>query len=199
MSSSIVAISFCITAVVALPAPQLEPRSNVTNHGDPQLSCTPTKWSDIASFFLGNYFAHAATVRTYPGEGGTSTLLAMLGALLLPTSGFLRGLTSIMRLGTFYGRQFSLKELWKAAMSTPDYRTAAASGALCMLVRTPNWRPRNGDIIKDIIARSRCLEDHSAAPGIERPSTAHGQGGWKVRLGMLGAFLHPAFRKVEIS
>jgi hypothetical protein len=190
MSSSIIAILFCITTAAALPAPQLVPRSNVTNHGDPRLSCTPTKWSDVAAFFLGNYVAHAATVKAYPGEGGTSTLLAMLGALLLPTSGLLRGLSSIMRLGTFYGRGFSLKGLWKAAMSAPDYRTAAASGALCMLVRTANWRPRDGDVIKDVIARNRCLEDrdlreledHSSAPGIERPSTAHSQQGVKVRI-----------------
>jgi hypothetical protein len=75
-------------------------------------------------------------------------------------------------------------------MSTPDYRTAAALGALCMLVRTPNWRPRDGDIIKDIIARNRCLEDqdlreledHSSAPGTERPSTAHGRRGGKVEI-----------------
>lgn len=73
-------------------------------------------------------------------------------------------------------------------MSAPDYRTAAASGALCMLVRTANWRPRDGDVIKDVIARNRCLEDrdlreledHSSAPRIERLSTAHRQQGVKV-------------------
>jgi hypothetical protein len=98
--------------------------------------------------------SHTLQLKSYPGKGGTSTLLAVLGASLLPTSGLLRGLSSFMRLGTFYGRGFSLKGLWKAAMSTPGYRTAAASGALCMLVRTPNWRPRDGDVIKDTIARN---------------------------------------------
>lgn len=169
--------------MAALPAapPQPLPRSNVTNHGDPHLSCTPTKWSDIASFFLGNYVAHAATVKTYPGEGGTSTLLAMLGALLLPTSGLLRGLNSIMRLGTFYGRGIGPKALWNAAMSTPDYKTAAASGALCMLVRTWNWQPRKGDVIKDVVPTNQEdrdlgeLEDQSSAGGIEKTSTAHDQ------------------------
>ena len=185
MRSFIIAILFYITTVAALPAPQVVPRSNVTNHGDPHLSCTPTKWSDIASFFLGNYVAHAATVKAYPGEGGTSTLLAMLGALLLPTSGLLRGLSSIMRLGTFYGRSFSLKGLWKAATSAPDYKTAAASGALCMLVRTSKWQPRDGDVIKEVITTNRPLEhrdlresEHqSSAPGAESPRTAHSQEG----------------------
>ena len=157
MSSSIIAIIFYITTVVTLPAPQFVPRFNVTNHGDPNLLCTPTKWSDIASFFLGNYFAHAATVRTYPGEGIVSTILAMLGALLLPTSGLIRGLSNIIRLGALYEREFSVGGVWKALKSTPDCRTAAASGALCMLVRKPNWQPHCGEIIKDIIERNRCF------------------------------------------
>lgn len=88
-----------------------------------------------------------------------------------------------MRVGTFYGRGSGLKAIWDAASSTPDYKTAAASGALCMLVRTGSWRPREGDVIKDVIAKNqrlkdrdlRELKDHSSTSGIQRQSTAHGQ------------------------
>lgn len=38
-----------------------------TNHGNPKLICLPTKWTDVIVFFLGNYVAHAATIRLEPG------------------------------------------------------------------------------------------------------------------------------------
>jgi hypothetical protein len=42
--------------------------TNDSNHGDPNLLCRPSRWTDIATFFLGNYIAHAATIMTIPGE-----------------------------------------------------------------------------------------------------------------------------------
>ncbi len=57
-----------------------------TNHSDPRLLCTPTKWTDIVVFFLGNYVAHAATVKSLPGEPMLSVLFAGSAALLFPTS-----------------------------------------------------------------------------------------------------------------
>jgi len=38
------------------------------NHRDPHLLCTLSTWTDIASFFLANYMAHAATIRSVPGN-----------------------------------------------------------------------------------------------------------------------------------
>lgn len=37
-----------------------------SDHGDPRILCTPTRTTDVASFFLGNYVAHAATVKALP-------------------------------------------------------------------------------------------------------------------------------------
>src|SRR2546429_9111725 len=56
-----------------------------SNHGDPRLLCTPTRWSDIMIFFLGNYVAHAATVKPLPGEPTLHLLFNQLFALLFPT------------------------------------------------------------------------------------------------------------------
>src|SRR2546423_328016 len=46
--------------------------NGTTDHGDPHLLCLPAKWSDIALFFFGNYLAHAATVKSLPGEPALS-------------------------------------------------------------------------------------------------------------------------------
>lgn len=98
-------------------------------------------------------------------------LLAMLGALLLPTSGLIRGLNGIIRNGKFLGRGFGLKKIWAAATSTPDYQTAAASGALCMLVRTPKWQPRERDEINEVILRNRYTLDAQSAKDSEDSTT----------------------------
>lgn len=58
-----------------------------SNHGDPNLLCTPSAWTDIITFYVGNYLAHAATVISLPGEPTFSTVKVALSALLFPTSG----------------------------------------------------------------------------------------------------------------
>jgi len=96
------------------------------DHNDPHLICSPTKWTDIVVFFFGNYFAHAATIKSLPGEGKLSTVGTVVGALLFPASGVVRGLTAILTLSVFAGT---------------DLETAARAGALCMVVRSKTWRP----------------------------------------------------------
>jgi hypothetical protein len=68
-----------------------------SNHGNPELLCTPIRWYEVALFFLGNYIAHAATMRPYPGESTAEMLSSMIFALLFPPSGALRGLDAIAR------------------------------------------------------------------------------------------------------
>lgn len=149
------AITLLVYKALALPAPTItSPSSNATNHGDPNISCTPTSWTDVAYFFIGNYVAHAATVKSYPGEGGKSMILAILGALLLPTSGLVRGLNGILRHAKFRGVK-GFKGGFKSLFATPDYQTAAAAGALIMLVRSSKWEPRSGDVIAGVIPRNR--------------------------------------------
>ncbi len=82
--------------------------------------------SDYLSFYLGNYFTHVATVKTYPGESIKSTLKALVLALLFPASGSARGLTAIVRC---------------AVLQRTPLQKAARSGALCMVVRSAEWRP----------------------------------------------------------
>jgi hypothetical protein len=109
----------------------------ITNHGNPNLLCTPTKWTDIVVFILGNYVAHAATLKTGPGFSAVFTTYLMLGALLVPTVGILRGIEAIISL---------------AKLSKSDLHMAARARALCMVVRTDEWRPYSGDKTYAILA-----------------------------------------------
>lgn len=95
-------------------------------------------------------------------------VLAMMGALLLPTSGLLRGLNGIMSNAKFRGSK-NIVQFCKAVMATPDYQTAAAAGALTMLVRTPSWQPWPGDEIVGVLPRNRCeveADDKPSSGGI---------------------------------
>jgi hypothetical protein len=114
----------CLTAA----SPDAQPNSSTipilpsgsSNHGDESLLCRPSRWSDVLIFFLGNYVLHAATARTLPGESLVSQAIATILALLLPSSGVLRGIKAIVS-----GAKFSRNDLV----------TAARAGALCTVVR----------------------------------------------------------------
>ncbi|PMD52780.1 uncharacterized protein K444DRAFT_542740 [Hyaloscypha bicolor E] len=101
-----------------------------STHGEPNLLCTPTQWTDIIFFFLGNYVAHAATAITLPGERWQVAVATAAGALFFPTSGVFRGIARITSFAVF-GKN--------------DIYTAARAGALCMVVRSRDWRPNAGD------------------------------------------------------
>jgi hypothetical protein len=128
-----------ITAA-ALTAPE---RDNVTIEAPPgsryvdseHLLCTPSTWKTIATFFLANYFAHAATVKSLPGQTAATGLLMALFALLLPTSGMLTGIDAIYRHAVFSRRPLD---------------TVSRSGALCVVVRTPLWKPKDGDVVQGV-------------------------------------------------
>jgi hypothetical protein len=91
-------------------------------------------------FYFGNYFAHAATVQTYPRESLRSTIQALVLALLFPAAGISRGLTTIIRC---------------AKRQKTPLQIAARAGALCMVVRTKEWQPLTGEPpIDGIIVRS---------------------------------------------
>src|SRR5947207_2299107 len=96
---------------------------NYSNHGDPNLLCRSTKWSDIVIFFLGNYVAHAATTLTLPGQSPLSAAVTVIAALLFPTSGVIRGAKTILSF---------------AITAKTDLQTAARAGALCMVVEDPH-------------------------------------------------------------
>ena len=95
--------------------------TGTSNHGDPELLCLPTKWTDVVIFFLGNYLAHAATLRSVPGRSVFQSFFAMLKALFFPVSGVTLGVRGI----------FSF-----AALAKTDLQAAARAGALCKVIRT---------------------------------------------------------------
>jgi len=110
--------------------------SDRIQHSDTNLLCTPPKWTDIALFYLGNFVFHAGTVRSHPGESIRSVIFAMILALLFPTAGVIRGLDAI------YGI---------AAFRKPPLQRASRIGALCMVVRSRDWKPNAGDKVAGVI------------------------------------------------
>ncbi|CCD47342.1 hypothetical protein BofuT4_P005010.1 [Botrytis cinerea T4] len=109
--------------------------NSTTQHGNEHILCLPiTKdyWPSVAAviiFFATNYLAHAATVKSSPGDDTLLQGCNALLALFFPMSGLLRALNAIVRLPIF-----ARNELEKACRA----------GALCMVVRAPHWRPKTG-------------------------------------------------------
>ncbi len=87
-----------------------------SSHNTSNLLCRPTKWSDVVVFFLGNYVAHAATVKTSPGESPLGVIIIVCSALLFPPSGVVRGFNASSSLAVF---------------APTELRRAARAGALC--------------------------------------------------------------------
>ena len=95
--------------------------AGASDHGNPNLLCLPAKWSDILIFFLGNYVAHAATLRSLPGASIYETAVRTYGALIFPVSGIAVGMGGILSL---------------ANLAKTDLEVAARAGALCKVVRS---------------------------------------------------------------
>ena len=100
---------------------------------DPQILCTPSKWTDVAVFLLANYVAHAVTLKSLPGESNLSALRNVVCSLLFPISGVRRGVTVIYQ---------------RAILAKTPLEAAAKVGALCMVTRTREWKPEHGDIVR---------------------------------------------------
>jgi hypothetical protein len=79
----------------------------------------PAKWSDIITFYFGNYVAHVITIISHPGASAMEKILAVISALLFPGAGIFRALRAI----------FS-----KSRFAEDDLRAAARAGALCTLI-----------------------------------------------------------------
>ena len=105
--------------------PDLPP--GFSNHGDLHLLCRPAKWTDVAIFYLGNFIAHAATIRSLPGESPLGVAITIVVALLFPTSGVIRGFKAIQSLAIF---------------RKSDLCRAARAGALCTMIRRAEEKPK---------------------------------------------------------
>lgn len=137
--------------------------AGTTNHGNEKLICTPTGPTDILSFYFGNYVTHALTVVSMPGEESYSYLVSALQSLFFPAFGAYRGLRAIwvglVRIrntldqirktggfGTLFKTKFRSKP-WEES----ELRKARIAGALCMMVRSESWKPKEGDEVSDVL------------------------------------------------
>lgn len=131
--SGSLAVVFLGLVLVAKGTPT--PPANVTvivNDNDPHVYCERTTWYSVCWFLFSNYVLHALSVRSLPGENTYSTTAFKLCCLLIPYTGLRRGLCLISRASNFAGS---------------DLQCAARANALCMVIRTADWRPRDGDNI----------------------------------------------------
>lgn len=104
----------------------IEVPQGATQHANPRLLCLPIWWLDIVVFFSTNYIAHAFTVRNPRGGSKFAMVSNGLLAILFPFSALMRALNALRREGRGGG--------------TP-LEKACRAGALCMVVRGPDWLP----------------------------------------------------------
>jgi hypothetical protein len=119
-----------------------------STHGNPSLLCSPPKWYDYIIFFGANYFAHAATVVSEPGQNATTSVLVALLVLFFPVSGLTRAVRAIRS---------------RAIFEKDPVRRAAKAGALVMVTdwrdpkQQPDWSAgapaRPADSSEPVIAR----------------------------------------------
>lgn len=76
------------------------------------------------------------STRSLPGEDASRIALLVLAALFFPAAGAFRGIMGIRSLAIF---------------GKADLEKAARAGALCMVVRTPVWKPQDGDILHNTV------------------------------------------------
>ncbi|TGO45279.1 hypothetical protein BOTNAR_0682g00050 [Botryotinia narcissicola] len=76
---------------------------------------------------------HAATVRSLPGESPWASAAYKACCLLVPYAGVRGGLNVFLR---------------ASMLANTPLQMAARANALCMVVRSQDWRPRNGDFIR---------------------------------------------------
>lgn len=123
---------------------------------DSEIICMPANWKDVAIFFLVNYVTHALTTVVLPGEGWESYMTNALASLMFPGFGAYRGLRAIF-VGWATVRKRFRSEPWEQgdtkyvhknkARRVRDLQKARRAGALCMIVRSHGWEPRDGDLI----------------------------------------------------
>lgn len=108
-------------------------------HDDGHVLCVRAhQWQTsvyVAIFVATNYVAHAATVRSSPGDALLATVGNIALALFLPMSGLMRALNAIRR----FARRGS------------DIEKACRAGALCMVVRVDGWMPTAGQSVDAVL------------------------------------------------
>lgn len=117
--------------------------------------CLPAGWLTILQFFIANYLAHAFTIWFRPGEKTADRVVASILAFLFPVTGLARGIDAIHRHASFHStlRNLFNKYLRIGPAIDSEVLTAARSGALGILVRTPEfgnnsngWKKKRGSL-----------------------------------------------------
>lgn len=98
-----------------------------------QVWCQPTRWYDILWFIFTNFILHALSVRSLPGERSFTSVVFKFCCFLTPFTGVRRGLCLILRASNLAGN---------------DLQSAARANALCMVIRNPEWRPKDGQVVE---------------------------------------------------
>jgi hypothetical protein len=146
--SLVYTISFlpCLVAAASTPLVPftIEVPNGTTQHGNSRILCAPTTWASMATFFVGNFVAHIATVMSIPGEKLPVTVCNLILALLFPTSGLMRGLNAIARC---------------VRLGESELDKACRAGALCVVVRSSTWRPRTNDSLQVVLATRDLVGD----------------------------------------
>ena len=127
-----------------------------TSHNNPQLLCFPAAWTDILTFLVTNYYAHAATVLLDPGISTRRTVVLVIAALILPFSSISRAVKCISR--------------HAATERKNQLKLAARSRALCMVMKAPTRGPYVG-ALRTVRTWGKPVEEVAAPRSIE-PETS---------------------------
>lgn len=119
-----------VASVDAAPTDLTPPVNSTFSDGLPgnQVVCNSTNWYDIVWFFFANYIMHALSVRSLPGENFITSVVFKLACLMIPYTGLRRGLCLIAR---------------SSVLMRDDLQAAARANALCMVIRSDDWKPVN--------------------------------------------------------
>ncbi|KAH8808755.1 hypothetical protein F5884DRAFT_675550 [Xylogone sp. PMI_703] len=124
---------FVITIALCIIAWGVKATGVENTDTNPDLHCAPTRWYNVLVFFLTNYAIHAATVKALPGECGWTSAAYKACCLLVPYAGVRRGLNIFLR---------------ASALADTSLHQATLANALCMVVRSKDWRPLNGEVVQ---------------------------------------------------
>ena len=151
-------LSFAHSENITVSIPQ-----NSTNHGNSQLVCTPSKWTDVVEFFILYFVMPAATVKSLPGQSIFGGLSAMCAALLFPTASVTTGIDAVLRC---------------AALQSSPLLKAHEAGALCEVVRADDWEPQHGDYVRGLRDIRSILRDIRSNKNIRQQSLRLGAITW---------------------
>ncbi|EFY91666.1 pogo transposable element, putative [Metarhizium acridum CQMa 102] len=143
-----------------------------TNHGDPHLLCFPATWNSIAVFMIGNYLALAATVKTPPASSPFATAWIMLGALLVPSTGLVFGMSAFYQARKGHGESGLRKATLERALCIISFDLTARH-VFCLMKAVDN---NNDDDDDDDEQQSEEMQPVPEDVSLS-DSTAVGQGG----------------------